>query len=42
MYSCTLYLDPQMEKEQQWLELADYLIKRFALRRRLLADSMPA
>jgi hypothetical protein len=31
-----------LEKEQQWLELADYLIKHFALRRRLLADSMPA
>jgi hypothetical protein len=31
-----------LEKEQQWLELADYLIKHLALRRRLLADSMPA
>jgi hypothetical protein len=27
----------ELEKEQQWLELADYLIKHFALRRRLLA-----
>jgi hypothetical protein len=32
----------ELEKEQQWLELADYLIKHFAIRRRLLADSMPA
>jgi hypothetical protein len=32
----------ELEREQQWLELADYLIKHFALRRRLLADSMPA
>jgi hypothetical protein len=32
----------QLEKEQQWLELADCLIKHFAIRRRLLADSMPA
>jgi hypothetical protein len=30
-----------LEKEQQWLELAD-LIKHFAVRRRLLADSMPS
>jgi hypothetical protein len=29
----------ELEKE---LELADYLIKHFAVRRRLLADSMPA
>jgi hypothetical protein len=32
----------ELEKEQPWLELAAYLIKHFALRRRLLADSMPA
>jgi hypothetical protein len=32
----------ELEREQQWLELADYLIKHFALRRRLPADSMPA
>jgi hypothetical protein len=32
----------ELENEQQWFELADYLIKHFALRRRLLADSMPA
>jgi hypothetical protein len=32
----------ELETEQQWLEIADYLIKHFAIRRRLLADSMPA
>jgi hypothetical protein len=32
----------ELEREQQWLELADYLTKHFALRRRLLDDSMPA
>jgi hypothetical protein len=32
----------ELEKEQQWLELSDYVIKHFALRRRLLFDSMPA
>jgi hypothetical protein len=32
----------ELEREQQWLELADYLIKHFALRRRVLAHSMPA
>jgi hypothetical protein len=32
----------ELEKEQQWLELADYVIKHFAIRRRLLADSVPA
>jgi hypothetical protein len=32
----------ELEKEQQWLELTDHLIKHFAIRRRLLADSMPA
>jgi hypothetical protein len=28
----------ELEKEQQWLELTDYLIKQIAIRRRLLAD----
>jgi hypothetical protein len=32
----------ELEREQQWPELADYLIKHFALRRRMLADSVPA
>jgi hypothetical protein len=32
----------EQEKEQQWLQLANYLIKHFAVRRRLLADNMPA
>jgi hypothetical protein len=32
----------ELEKGQQWLELADYLIKHTAIRRRQLADSMPA
>jgi hypothetical protein len=31
-----------LEKEQQWLELADYLIKNFALRRSLLDGRVPA
>jgi hypothetical protein len=30
----------ELEKEQQWLELADYLTKHFAIQRRLLADSV--
>jgi hypothetical protein len=29
----------ELKYEQQWLDLADYLIKQFALQRRLLADS---
>jgi hypothetical protein len=28
----------ELEKEHQWLEIADYLIKRYAIRRRLLDD----
>jgi hypothetical protein len=29
----------ELEKDQQWLELAGYRIKQFAIRRRVLADS---
>jgi hypothetical protein len=32
----------ELEDEQQWIELADYLIKYFAIRRRLLAARVPA
>jgi hypothetical protein len=29
----------ELEKDQQWLELADYLTTQFAIRRRVLAYS---
>jgi hypothetical protein len=32
----------ELVDEQQWLQLADYLIKHFALRRRLLTARVPA